>query len=496
MKYIIGVDIGTTNMKAVMYDTKGQRCASASVSYPTTHTVSGFAEQDPDAWYSGTVSSIKEVVLASGVDRSDILCVCFDGHIRSVGFFDRNFEVVYPGIIWSDTRSHEIAKQINENMGKELCDICGNVADTNYALSNIVWIQQNRPECWEKVAYLANPKDYILYRFTGEFVSDPSNQAGSLMLDLESKDWSDSLISRFGIKREMLPKIRKSTDVAGYLTRQAAEDTLLDVGLPIIVGGGDNDTAALGAGVCRKGILSVSLGTAGIILTLLDKPIRQVTPSLDVFPHVMPDKWYAMGMLKAAGYAVDWLKRQSTEVSASHLSTSNWFYKLWNTDEDFVPGNDGLFCFPYFQGRGNPSKDATAKGAYLGITAGHTTKHFVQATMEGVAYRIRQCVETIEKHTPIDSIVCCGGGASNHVWLQIIASVINKPVMRGIGSDEGALGCAVMGAVAMGVFPTMDEACEAMIGAGDCIYPIAEQVAAYDKLFDTYCGLSTAIWGE
>lgn len=494
MKKILGIDIGTTNIKAALFDLNGKRTADASIPYPTAHEPLGWAEQQPQDWYDGVVKAVRTLLSAKNQKPGDVACVCLDGHIRSVAFFDRSFETVYPGIIWSDTRSAEIAKEMNGRYGSALTKTTGNRADTNYALPNIVWLQRNLPELWVKTAFLASPKDYVIQKLTGKFVSDASNQAGSLLVDLDLRNWSTDLLHLFGIRTEMLPVLRRSADLAGTITKQASLDTGLPTGVPVIVGGGDNDTAALGAGVCGQGTLSVSLGTAGIILAPLERPLRGASEKLDVFAHVVPSQWYAMGMLKSAGYALEWLKERSTELCGERVSTKAWFAQLQSGSEPLLPGSHGLFCFPYQQGRGNPDKDARAKAAFLGISAGHTLRHFAQASMEGVAYCVKQCADSIGDSAEIRSVVCCGGGAENPTWLQIIAAVLGRPVKKNLNAFEGALGAAMIGAAGIGLFPSIGEACAAYAVSGEEIIPLPEHISQYEKLYEQFCGLSDRLW--
>ena len=494
MKKILGIDIGTTNVKAALFDLNGNRVAAATIPYPTVHEPIGWAEQQPCDWYAGVIKAVRELLLTGDQKPGDIVCVCLDGHIRSVAFLDRAFETVYPGIIWSDTRSADIAEEMNDRYGSLLTDETGNRADTNYALPNIVWLQRNRPELWARTAYLATPKDYVVQKLTGRFVSDASTQAGSLLIHVDSKKWSEELLDLFGIRAEMLPILRTSAASAGSVTRQAALATGIPEGVPVIVGGGDNDTAALGAGICRHGTLSVSLGTAGIILAPLERPVRSASEKLDLFSHVAPNQWYAMGMLKSAGYALAWLKERSTEFGDQSLPTEAWLEQMQIGSESLHPGSHGLFCFPYQQGRGNPNKDPRAKAAFLGVSAGHRVKHFAQASMEGVAYCVKQCVDAIEEAAEIQSIVCCGGGANNPVWLQIIAAVLGRPVKKNLSAFEGALGSAMIGAAGIGLFSSVEEACAAYARSGEEIVPQPEHISEYETLYERFCALSDRLW--
>lgn len=500
MSYLLGIDIGTTNVKAVLFDKKGAEIGVADQAYPTSHPHPGWAHQQPEDWYQGVVGAIKRLLDRTGILPEEIMCAGFSGHIRTIAFLDEKFEAVYPGIVWSDTRSAEIAQKLNEEMEDFLVKITGNRAATNYSLPPILWMRENHPEIFKKTKYFCTPKDYVLWKLTGNFVSDPSNQSGSLLLDIDSKQFSLPLLERMGLKIDSLPRLKRSVDIAGYVTSQAALETGLKERLPIIIGGGDNDCAAIGAGAYAPGVVSVSLGTAGIVLTLLERPDRRVAQSLDMFAHVIPEGWYTMGMVKAAGFAMGWLKDrlagEGYEVfpQGKAPSMGEWIQAMEQGMGEFSPGSDGLFCFPYYQGRGNPRKDPQAKGVFWGLTSSHTNRHLMQASMEGVGYCIKECIQAIEEFSSVEEIVCCGGGSSSKLWMQIIADILEKPVWTGGGAEKGALGAAILASVGAGLYSSVQQACKVMTRHDSRYLPRRKYCQAYEELFQQFCALSDLFW--
>lgn len=496
MKYLLGIDIGTTNVKAVLFDVQGNIASIAKQPYPTSHPHPGWALQEPADWYHGVLEAVKTLFLQTRIDPGEILCAGLTGHIRTVAFLDQDFQKVYPGIVWSDTRSDKIAQRLNEEMEGFLVEMTGNRAATNFSLPQILWLRESCPELWERTAYFSTPKDYVIRKLTGNFVSDASNQAGSLLLDIRMKQWSGEVLKRFGLKESSLPQIKRSVDIAGYVNEQAARETGLRKGMPVVIGGGDNDCAAIGAGAYNQGIVSVSLGTAGIILTLLDKPDMQAFGALDLFPHVIPEGWYIMGMVKAAGYAVEWIKDRLTEESSDskEISVQKWIPAMETEIGDYEPGSGGVFCFPYYQGKGNPNKNPLARGVIWGLESGHTNKHLLQASMEGVGFCIRECVQAIENVTAVKEIVCCGGGSSSQLWMRMLADILGKPVSVNEKTEEGALGAAICGAVGIGLYPSIQDACQVLTHQEKRYIPHPENVQAYNRLFGQFCQLSKAFW--
>lgn len=492
MKYLLGVDIGTTNVKAALFDRNGKSLGKVSEPYPTVYPRPGWAIQEPEDWYRGATRAILSLMNRTRAAPEDVLCVGFSGHIRTVAFLDAEFKTVYPGIVWSDVRSDRIARELNGEMEELLTEITGNRADTNYALPQILWMKKNRPDLFQRTRFFAAPKDYVVRRLTGNFVSDPSTQAGSLALDIRQKQWSEPLLRRFDIPPESLPELKQSIDIAGFIGGGAAVDAGLRPGTPVVLGGGDNDCAAIGAGAFEPGVVSVSLGTAGIVLTALRSPDIKAPGELDIFPHVIPGYWYAMGMVKAAGYAMDWLKARLADetAGASAPSMKRWSGKLREEIGEYMPGGGGLFCFPYYQGKGNPRKEPRARGVLWGLSSSHTNRHLMQASMEGVGYCIKECVQAIEKYVPITEIVCCGGGSGDALWTQIIADILGKPIWTGGRSEEGALGAAILASVGIRLYKDAPEACGNMTRYDRQYTPIRKNAERYRDLFEKFRALS------
>lgn len=500
MDYILGIDIGTSNVKAVLYNTTGDLIAKSNKAYPTMHPNPGWAEQNPEDWFNSVASAIRELLISTTVSPREIISLGITGHIRTIAFLDQDFNALYPGIVWSDTRSRHTADFINSEMEEYLLKETGNRAATNFSLSQIVWVKENFPNVIKKTKFFVTPKDYVIYRLTGKFVSDPSTQSGSLLINIDEKDWSDELLLRFGISRDNLPVILQSTEVVGYVTSDAAENCGLVAGLPVVMGGGDNDCAAIGSGAYTIGTLSISLGTAGIILTQLENPIKSIAGRLDIFAHVIPGSWYAMGMVTSAGFALDWLKKrlngeaESLTISEEIIPFDDWLTSSGVELNCFLPGSNGLLCFPYYQGKGNPDKNPDATGVFWGLTGSHSNKHMIQASMEGVGYCIRQCVDTISEISTINEIVCSGKGSTNTLWMKIISNILGKPIWTRWGVEVGSLGAAILAATGSGVYGTVLQACEIMTKRDKQYIPQDDIVLAYKNYYDNFCSISDILW--
>ena len=498
MTCLLGIDIGTTNVKAALFD-HGGRCAGAfGQPYPTIYPQARRAEQHPSDWYDATVAAIRGALRAAEVPVGDIAALGFSGHIRSVAFLDEAFEPLHPGIIWSDTRSGDEVAWLEEELATEIGAITGNRAATNFALPNMLWLKRRHPDLFARVRYFSTPKDYVVHRFTGEWAGDASGQAGSLLIDIAKRDWSGELLDRLDISKESLPPLFDSTAVIGRISRQVAQETGLPVGVPVVVGGGDNDCAAIGAGAFRPGTTSISLGTAGIILAQLDSPMPAMRGELDVFPHVIPGQWYAMGMIPSAGMSLAWLKaRLADETLGAHagnsISTEEWLASFHQSASELC-SDDDLFFLPFLQGRGNPCKDANARGVFWGLSGAHTNRHLVAAVMEGVGYCIDQCVARIAVSTPVDEIVCCGGGSASPAWMRILANILGRPVWTNGQPEVGALGAAILAATGIGAFETVQEACTRMTSRDVRYLPREQDVHAHRAKAERFARLGERLW--
>lgn len=496
MGRILGIDIGTTNVKAALFAHDGTCIDSLSIPYPTHRPRYGWAEQNPCDWYAASAGSVKKLLEANG--KEDIDAVGISGQVRNISFIKKDGSVAYPGIVWSDTRADDTINALSPAVKKKVAAIGGNDLSTTFSLAQVLWIKEHRPEIFNDIRYLMAPKDYVLYRLTETFLTDPSSQGGSLFLDIKKRDFSQDILDLFGIAREMLPEVLEPTCLAGSITPQASEETGLAVGTPVIVGGGDNDCTSVGAGVYEVGDISISLGTAGIVLTPIDAPISLSAGALDVFPHVF-GKWYTMGMIKSAGAAIAEVKaRLSDEAMAaaglSPMPTGQWIDGLAATAK-YEPGSAGLFCFPYFNGRGSPKKDNSVRAAFWNVSATHQNFHMVQACMEGVAYCARRCIDIMKSVQEVKRVVCCGTGSVNELWMNIFADVLNIPTYTGNVTQDGTLGAAMLSAAGVGIYSDAPSALKAMTFMKKQYAPKPEIAARYDELYHEYITVESTLWG-
>lgn len=501
MIYLLGVDIGTTNVKAALFRLDGHCAGAFSQPYPTVYPDAGRAEQDPKDWYDAAITAIRGALRVAAVPAGEIAALGFSGHIRSVAFLDEAFETLHPGIVWSDTRSGDQVAWLEEELAEEIGAITGNRAATNFALPNMLWLKRHHPGLFARTRYFSTPKDYLVYRFTGEWAGDASGHAGSLLVDISKRDWSGELLDRLDIPKESLPPLFDSTAVVGRIGRRAAQDTGLPVGVRVVVGGGDNDCAAIGAGAFRPGTTSISLGTAGIILAQLDSPLPAMRGELDIFPHVIPGQWYAMGMIPSAGMSLGWLKARlvdealGTHAAGNGPSTGEWLASL-QPPVGGLSSSDDLFFFPFLQGRGNPDKDADARGVFWGLSGAHANSHLVAAVMEGVGYCVDQCLARVAVSTPVDEVVCCGGGSASPVWMQMLANILARPVWTNGQPEVGALGAAILAGAGIGAFETIQAACARMTRRDVQYLPAARDVETCRARAERFARLSERLWGS
>lgn len=497
--YLLGIDIGTTNVKAGLFTTAGRCLAAGSCSYGTTFTSGGGAEQDPEDWYESTVGAVGELLANTTVRPEEISAIGFTTQIGTIAPLDADLHPLRPAILWSDLRSEAEVAELNEQLGETLLEVNGNLASSKYVLPHLLWLSKNEPGLFENSRYFLTPKEYVTLRLTGELVGDTSSHSGSLLIDIDRQDWSDRILDAIEIPREKLSRIQPATTVAGALTEPAARALGLRAGTSVIVGGGDNDCSAIGSGAFTSGAVAVSLGTSGIALTRTEEPLREARGDLAVYSHVIPGKSYATKMIKSAGHTLTWLKERVMDEAAASLGRPKLQVEEWlesiGIDEDSVGTSDpGLFFFPYLLGRSDPDDQQSIRAVIWGLNGSHSNRHLAMAAMEGVGYSVRDCIETMEKYVPIDRIVFGGAGGSSSVWMNIIANILGRDVVNSANRETGTLGAAILAGVGSGAFDSVEEGCAAMTALGKTFQPRDSLAAAYDPRYTAFRELSARFW--
>lgn len=485
MSYFIGVDSSTTATKALLMDEEGSILAIGRSAYgrETPHPL--WSEQSPDLWWQATIAAIHEVLSMSGVSGTDISGIGLTGQMHGLVMLDGGGNVLRPAILWNDQRTQDECDEIRTRIGRtRLISITGNDALTGFTAPKILWVKNNEPAVYERTEHILLPKDYVRYRLTGGYATDRAGGSGTILFNLADRDWSSEIVNKLGIPQSWLPRSYEGPEATGTVTPDAASATGVAAGTPVFAGGGDQAANAVGVGAVSPGIVALSIGTSGVVFAPTASPVTEPEGRLHSFCHSVPDTWHLMGVMLSATGSLQWFRDQ--------LAPDRSLPELGDLASGVPAASNGLLFLPYLSGERTPHPDPLARGAFVGLTARHGLSHMARSVMEGVAFGLRDSVELIRSATDVGEIRASGGGASNRVWLQIIADVLDMPV-RVVGTQEAAAhGAALLAATGAGAFGSVPEASSAAVEVGDPVEPTSDAVR-YESAYGLYRNLYPAL---
>lgn len=497
MAYLIGVDIGTSGTKTVLFDERGNTVASATWEYPLSQPKIGWAEQEPADWWQASAGSIAEVVAKSGVNPREIKGLGLSGQMHGMVLLDGETRVLRPAIIWCDQRTQAECDEITAKVGAQrLIELTANPALTGFTASKVLWVRNNQPEIFEKIRHILLPKDYVRFMLTGEFATEVSDASGMQFLDVPRRQWSAEVLQRLGIPMEWLPKVYESCEVSGRLSKAAAERTGLWEGLPVVGGGGDQAAGAVGNGIVRAGVISSTIGTSGVVFAHTDKVSIDPKGRVHTFCHAVPGAWHIMGVTQGAGLSLQWFRNEfgAMEKALAEKMAVDPYELIGREAEQAPAGCGGLIYLPYLMGERTPHLDPNAKGVFFGLSARHRRQEIIRAILEGVSYSLMDCLSIIrEMGVEASEVRASGGGGRSLLWRQIQADMFNTDIVT-INSSEGpALGVALLAGVGTGVYSSVPEACDATISVASRQKPDAANSGVYRKFYPVYQNLYTAL---
>lgn len=479
MKYVIGVDLGTSAVKTLLIGQDGAVKAEATREYPLYHEKSGWSEQEPEDWVTGTIGALQELTGKAGVQPQDIEGVSFSGQMHGLVLLDADDKPIRRAILWNDTRTTAQCREIERALGDKLLSVTRNPALEGFTLPKILWVKQHEPEAFAKAKRFLLPKDYLRLRLTGASHMDLSDAAGTLLLDVAGRVWSEDVLSAFGLPASLCPPLVEASGYVGTLTAEAASATGLLEATKVFAGGADNACGAIGAGILSPGVTLCSIGTSGVVLTYEADSNADYAGKVHFFNHGKPDAFYAMGVTLAAGYSLSWFR--------------NTFAKGESYDEllagvgDIPAGSGGLLFTPYLVGERTPHPDAVIRGSFIGMDGSHTRTHFARAVMEGITFSLNESIDLFRAAgKTVDTIVSIGGGAKNPTWLQMQADIFQANVVALENEQGPGLGAAMLAAVGCGWFPSLDACGEVFVKRARTYAPNAANSETYAKLFRVY----------
>jgi xylulokinase len=490
---VFGIDVGTGGTRAVLIDREGRVISSATAEHaPMSSPRIGWAEQSPEDWWRAACQATKECLAKSPAQAREIAAIGLTGQMHGLVLLDAEDRVVRPAIIWCDQRTEEECREITKKVGAQrLIELTANPALTGFTLPKIWWVQRHEPELWSRVRSLMLPKDYIRFRLTGERAIDVADASGTLMFDVAHRVWSPPILEVSRIDEAFLPRVFESPAVSGHVNEEGARLSGLRSGIPVVAGAGDQAAGAVGMGIVKAGAVSSTIGTSGVVFAATSKPVLEPEGRIHTFCHAIPDRWHVMGVTQGAGLSLRWFRDQ---FGRGNDDGRDPYDRMGEEAAKTPPGADGLLWAPYLMGERTPHLDPNARGALVGITAQHTRAHVIRAILEGVAFSLRDSLTLFrEIGVPIESIRLSGGGARSAVWQQIQADVYGMPVEL-IEADEGAAyGAALLAAVGIGNWRSVEAACEAAVRVAKRVEPDPKTVMRMDRQYAEYRKLYPAL---
>jgi len=451
---ILGIDLGTGSAKALVVDRDdGRLLGEASAAYPTHRPEPGAAEQSPDEWWRATIYAVRRAISAAGNPAID--AIGLSGQMHGTVTLDAERRASAPAIIWADQRSALDAIALTEELGSRLIEIAGSPIAPGFQAATIHWMRRVQPERWETTAFALLPKDYIRLQLTGDLVTDPSDASGTLLFDVNRREWSPELMAAAGVDRSQLPDIAPSTARTGTLSRQAGLTLGLLPGIPVAGGAADAPAAALGAGVIRPGELLLTLSSGAQAYTPVNVPAIHASGQLHTFATPFDGshqvaRFYTMGATLNAGLALTWLRDQ-----VLGLTDDDALERISAWAANGPVGSDGLIFLPYLSGERTPLFDTSARGAFLGLSAEHGPDAIARSVFEGISLALFDAWEVVQAETAAtpDQIVLAGAGARSLLWPQLIADLFGLPVRVVSGGDQSAFGAAILASSSIGADP-------------------------------------------
>jgi len=488
--YYIGIDIGTSSVKALLIDSGGRVIKTSVPEYSFQTPKPLWAEADPLDWWEATQQAIKELLLK--VQSSEIAGIGLTGQMHGMVAMNKEGSVLRPCIMWNDQRSHLECDEITERVGqKKILSITGNPVLPGFTAPKILWTQKNEPDLFALIDKVVLPKDFIRYKLTGSFFSDVSDASGTSLLDVGKRTWSQEMFDCMGWPISWMPEVTESTEVSAKISAEAATLTGLLEGTPVVAGGGDCAAQAVGSGIVEEGKVSVTLGTSGVVFAQSDEYRVEPNGKLHAFCHAVPGKWHVMGVMLSAAGSFQWYKNQfgMEEQRIEKEGGANAYETLTKEAQQVIAGSEGLFFLPYLSGERTPHPDPYARGCFIGMSLRHQKKHHTRAVLEGVSYGLNDSLSMMkELGVNPNEIILSGGGSRSALWKQMLADIFATPCAMVNALEGAAYGAAILAAVGVGGFGTVQEACSSFIQKIETVDP-GPNLETYERNYPIYKSL-------
>ncbi len=498
---LLGIDLGTTAVKALLINESGDTLASATVEYPLSTPRPLWSEQDPADWWRGTSEAIRQVLAKAGVSGRDVRGIGLSGQMHGLTLLDRAGQVLRPAILWNDQRTAAQCDELVRRAGgpTRTRELIANIPSPSYTAPKLLWVREHEPDVYARVAHVLLPKDYIRYKLSGEFATEVGDATGMGLLDVRHRQWSDEMLALLDIPREWLPLCAESHEPTARVSDAAARETGLAAGTPIVGGSGDQPAAAVGLGSVREGIVNVTLGTSGVVFASVEHypPIRDT--AIEVFCHAVPETWFFMGVMLSAGGSLRWHRdviANGHPVLVAQRDAVEPYDALLGSAAEAPIGAEGLIFLPYLTGERTPHRDSLARGAFVGLTLRHTQAHLARAVVEGISFGLRDSIELMrELGLHVNEVRAAGGGARSAIWRQMLADIFQAEITLVNSTEGGAFGVALLAGVGIGLWRNTREACDAVIRVTSRTSPSEDSAVLrrYDEAYARFRELYPAL---
>ena len=475
--YYIGIDLGTSSLKLLLMDETGTIHKIVSREYPLEFPQPGWSQQHPQDWKTALMEGIPE--LLKGFDASQVAGIGAGGQMHGLVVLDEQDNVIRPAILWNDGRTAKEVDDLNKTVGEaQVAEWTANIAFAGFTAPKLLWMRQQEPENFAKIAKIMLPKDYVNYILTGVHCCDYSDASGMLLLDVKNKCWSREMLDVCGISERQMPKLFESYEVVGTLLPEIAAKLGLPETVKVCAGAGDNAAAAVGTGVVGEGGCNISLGTSGTIFMSSRTFAELDNHAIHNFAHA-DGGWHLMGCMLSAASCNQWLLEQI-------LRTDDYAGEQTSITEEKL-GCNPVYFLPYLMGERSPINDTDARGAFIGMSMDTSRADLVQAVLEGVSFAIRDSFEAAKSlGMQIPSSRLCGGGARSELWQKILANVLNIPLELPVSEQGPGMGGAMLAMVACGAYPTVQAAADALVRVSKVVEPNPEIAARYEARYQAF----------
>ncbi len=488
--YWMGIDVGTGGTRALLVDAHGRVRHTAMHAHQDMRMEKPlWAEQDPGDWWAAAQSAVRAVLKKAHATGDDIRGIGLSGQMHGLTLLDEANRVIRPALIWCDQRSQAQVDGINAIVGVSgMLEATANPVLTGFTLPKLLWVRDNEPANSARVRHVLLPKDYVRFGLTGEYASDVSDASGTALFNVVNRQWALDLATKLGVDSAILPRVYESDQVTGYVTKQAAESTGLKPGTPVVAGAGDQAASAIGNGIVTPGVVSCTLGTSGVVFSYLREPNYDERGRVHTFCHAVQDAWHVMGVTQGAGLSLQWFRKE--------LSPGVEYDALMDEAAQSEPNAKGLFWLPYLMGERTPHLDSTIRGGWIGLTASHKRADLIRALIEGVCYSQKDCLDLVEMlGGRVESVRVSGGGARSEFWRRVLASVLNREVVR-LETEEGsAYGAALLALAGCERGGDVRGVCEEAVNERDIVPPDTQWRDVYLVGHKTYQSLYPAVKG-